>query len=467
MSGSDWEEDLDSPAERLEPDQLVIYDEMGTPIRDPSSPTKSKGKERRVALGELTPGTVALRSRRPAESSSILGPRDTARLPRPRPRPIRPSSELTRRLTVTMHSGHEWTSGEVRFVLWYYCRTVLQFDSIATAYNSTYPQADPVMNSADAETIVEKVKLTWEQIKRHLETDHFPVPNSRGWHPCDHHMACSNMEREDQRTIMRNPKTRVAGVKLIKEILTTMWEGSWEELLQCPRNHEMAQEVNTDQLASGSHHSTNRENSTPLIGREQRAGGLHRSNTRDPSAQPRENSRNNQSSHQDYHRGNADQSGLDQWRDARHHPFRFLVRTAGGPKVLYHFINVALKFVLFFSLTADWYCAWPEERGKSRPVPEKRFIRAAALSWESFLFMGYGGFRLLDDFLNFMKFEVLMFQGVDEPPPLSIVQKIFWSIVGVIAASGWAALQGWTFDGSRKSFPENGQLQQKPPIIYV
>lgn len=180
-----------------------------------------------------------------------------------------------------------------------------------------------------------------------------------------------------------------------------------------------------------------------------------------------ENSRNNQSSDQDYHRGNADQSGLDQWRDARHHPFRFLVRIAGGPKVLYHFINVALKCVLFFSLTADWYCAWPEERGKSRPVPEKRFIRAAALSWESFLLMGYGGFRLLDDFLNFMKFEVLMFQGVDGPPPLSIVQKIFWSIVGLIAASGWAALQGWTFDGSRKSFPENGQLQQKPPIIYV
>jgi hypothetical protein len=421
MSGSDL--DLDSPPKQFEPTRAIVFDKEASPIRDPTSPTKGKGKGRRIALGELTPGAIARRTRSTASQPPVLVPRENNRPARPRLSP----DKVGRHFTINFDGGNEWAARDVRFVIWYYCRTMLQFDSIATAYNSTYPEADLAMTCAEAEAIVETIKSNWAQIRQDLEPGHFATPEEWGWHPCDHLMTCTYNQAGNRQTVMRNLKTRVAGVKLIKEILTTMWHGSWEELLQCPRTHGILREAGLEQLNPELHHSDNKNSSVPPM-----ASQLHHPGDRSFSVQPI--AREDQISEQISLADDTDRSGFDDEHVAEDHRFRRIVRRMGGPKVLYHFVNVTLGSIFLLSMLADWF----------RPVRKyNEPLRIEALTLRPFVFMTYGGLVLLGDIRKFMKFEVLMFQGVEEPPPLSIFQKILWSILGIVAALIFSAWRGW------------------------
>lgn len=423
MSDSDL--DLDSPPEQFDPMRAIVFDEEASPMRDPISPTKGRGKGRRTALGELTPGTIARRTRSTANQPPVLVPRQNNRPTTPRLSP----DKVGRHFTIRFENGDEWAGRDVRFVLWYHCRTMLKFDSIATAYNATYPEADLAMTGADAETIVETIKSNWAQIKQDLEPGHFAFPENWGWHPCDHFMTCSYKQSANRKSVMRNLKTRVAGVKLIKEILTTMWQGSWEELLQCPRTHGILREVGLEQHNPELPHSDERYSAVPPM-----APQLHHPADRDSLVSPMD--RDNQMLDEISWGDDTDQSDFDEERNAEDHPFRWIVRLMGGPKVFYHFMSITLGSILLLSILADWF----------RPLHPEQYtdlIRISALDLRSFVFIAYGGLALLEGLLEFMKVEVLIFQGVEEPPPLSLSQKIHWSILGVGAALIFSAWQGW------------------------
>lgn len=407
---------------RSSSERVRIYDEVGSPIDDPSSPTKDKGKGRggtRSALAEMTPGTVARRDGRPTGQPPPLSAR-----PARQQRQTTSQSQVGRDLAVVTKDGDDWGPDDVRFVLWYHCRTSLKFDAIAAKYNATYAEADPIMNAADAEAIVDTVKLNWNQVKGELGQTQSPLPLDPGWHLCDHHMTCSEMCYEDKRTLMRHPRTRVGGIGLMKEIVTTIWSGSWEELLQCPRNHGGAQEGETANLAGGSTRSNTSQQRVP--------NDQHDRESRSPT---RESARGNTDNNQVRNPGgNNVEDEPDLWNDWSDHPFRYAVRLLGGPKVLWHFMGYFLRLLFLFWLVTDRPPLLP---------PAGHLHEASSPSREEFLLMVYGGWRMLDDIEKFLEFEVLIFRGVNEPPPLSIIQHIFWTIAGCMAASGFARWQGW------------------------
>ncbi|KEF57612.1 uncharacterized protein A1O9_05530 [Exophiala aquamarina CBS 119918] len=403
---------MHSTTQQLQPTRVVVFDEEGSPVRHPESPTKGIGSSKRTALGELTPGTIAQRTRSAANQPVTRLPRDNSQQPRPRLSP----DKVGRHFTIKVVGGEEWAARDVRFILWYYCRTALKFDSIATALNSTYPEADNQMTAEEAEAIVETIKSDWPRIKQNLTPGHFAIPEDWGWHPCDHLMICTSQQTQDRQSVMRSPRTRVAGVKLIKEILTTLWPGSWEELLQCPRTHHNIREAELE-LLSQPRHIDNRGFLVPSMVQESRRLDLILDETSLGD--------------------DTDQSVLDHEHDAESHLFHWVVRVVGGPKVLYTSIEVFLMTTFWFSLIAHW--CYPLR-------PEKTYqdlIRISALNLESIVFMLYGAMNLVSGILKFLKIEVLVFHGVDESPPLPVTQKFRAVTIGVAAAFVLALWQGW------------------------
>lgn len=404
--------DLYSPGQQPQPTRLVVFDEEGSPVRHPESPTKGKGTTKRIALGELTPGTIARRTRSAAKQPAARLPRENVQRSRPRLSP----DKVGRHFTIKVDGGEEWAARDVRFVLWYYCRTVLKFDSIATAYNSTYPEAHNQMTAGEAEAIVETIKSNWARIKQDLEPGHFTFPEDWGWHPCDHLMICTSLQTGNRQTVMRNLRTRVAGVKLLKEILTSMWPGSWEELLQCPRTHNNLWEAELEQLRQ-SHHAGDRAFPVPPMVEENQLldGLLDEISLGD----------------------DTDQSALNQEYDADNHQLHWAVRTIGGPKVLYGSIEVFFTAIFLSWILADWF----------QPLhPEKTdhvLLRISVLDLKSFMFMLYGAGYFTIDFLQIIKVQVRVFHGVDEPPPVSFVQAVRGFAIGLAAALAFAAWQGW------------------------
>jgi len=376
------------------------------------------GKGKRVALGELTPGAIARRTWGGVNQPAAHLSRDDIQRSRPRLSP----DKVGRHFTVKVVGGEEWAPRDVRFMLWYYCRTVLTFDSIATAYNSTYLEADNRLNAEEAEVVVETIKQAWPQIKQDLEPGHFALPDDWGWHPCDHLMNCNPRQTRERPTVMRGLKTRVAGVKLIKEILTTMWPGSWEELLQCPRSHQNFQD---DELE---HHS------------QQLHVKPHADHQDFPAPQmSEENKRVDRMLDEISLDDDTDESILIHGYDVENQPFHRVVRAAGGPKALFVSIETFLKVTILISLLAHW----------CNPIhPEKTdcdLIRISALDLESVVLMLCGGYSLVGTILNFLKIEVLVFHGADEPPPLTAAQKLRAITIGFIAAMVLASWQGWLF----------------------
>jgi hypothetical protein len=133
-----------------------------------------------------------------------------------------------------------WTSRDSRFVLWYYLTTTLSYSSIAIARNAAFPDEVQDMDERDVYTIVEIILHDrWQVIEPQLSPDgHFPKPIAAGWAPCDHGMCCSRLAMSAQRTsVMRSPNIRTRRDQGVADRATTLWHGTWDELLSCPRGH--------------------------------------------------------------------------------------------------------------------------------------------------------------------------------------------------------------------------------------
>ncbi len=133
-----------------------------------------------------------------------------------------------------------WTPRGGRFVLWYYCTTTLSHPSIAIARNATFPDEEPEMDERDVHAIVETIlDDRWQLIEPQLSPGgHFPKPTRGGWAPCDHGMCCSRVARSVRRTsVMRSPNIRTRRDQDVADKATKLWQGTWDELLSCSREH--------------------------------------------------------------------------------------------------------------------------------------------------------------------------------------------------------------------------------------
>ncbi|KAK5062919.1 hypothetical protein LTR84_004995 [Exophiala bonariae] len=366
----------------------------------------------------MTPRTVAQRD---GKSTDQLDRLSTS--------PTRERSQVNSDLAAKPKKNDDRVSDDVRFVVWYHCRTSLKFDAIALWYNATYPQANLSMDGVQAKAIFEKVKGGWDNKKRDFEHDRVPLPLDQGWHLCDHHMSCSNKLYQDRKTLMRNPKTRVAGIALMKEMVTTIWDGTWEELLQCPRDHENIQGGEFQNPTARSHHPDNVDQPIQDI--------QNNLKSRSPAHEhTRENTDNNQGGNTEgISGGHIAENGPDSWNDLTHHPFRYAVRWLGGPTVLLLFMNWFLKSLFILWLITD---------PLALPSPAAN-LQKFSPSWQEMSLMSYGGLSMLDDIQGWLVRETRMFRGIDEAPELSIIEGCTLAVAGMSAATGFAVWQDWRF----------------------
>ncbi|EXJ89383.1 hypothetical protein A1O3_02450 [Capronia epimyces CBS 606.96] len=133
----------------------------------------------------------------------------------------------------------EWEPCDTRFVLWYHLTTNLQADSIAIAYNVTFPDHPMDMTAEDAAGIVDMLEARFPLFKDDLTPHgHWQQPKDNGWAPCDHGMYCSTLAALDRKvSVMRNPQIRTRNDRGLAEMATALWQGTWQELLTCPRVH--------------------------------------------------------------------------------------------------------------------------------------------------------------------------------------------------------------------------------------
>ncbi|KAI1607939.1 hypothetical protein EDD36DRAFT_423826 [Exophiala viscosa] len=137
--------------------------------------------------------------------------------------------------------GSQWTPRDTRFVLWYHLTTILTFTSIAIAHNVTFPDDEPQMNERDVANIIEVVlNNNVPLIKNDLAPNgHWNRPTEQGWIPCDHEMICSKLaiQNRGRKSVMRNTECRTRSEREARGIAEMLWQGSWPEILSCPREH--------------------------------------------------------------------------------------------------------------------------------------------------------------------------------------------------------------------------------------
>lgn len=187
--------------------------------------------------------------------AALLDPRPADRPDNIRTRPRLSPDRIGRHFTVQLESGHVWSAPDVRFVIWYHVRTVLSFDTIAAAFNATYPNSEMQMTGRHAQVIYEVVQSRWPDIKQHLRpAGHYPFPDADGWHPCDLGMCCATLalKERSRSCVVFKAKASLKGVNLFRELATGIWEGNWEDLLLCPRAHEPDGSPDSDGPASTS-----------------------------------------------------------------------------------------------------------------------------------------------------------------------------------------------------------------------
>ncbi|KAL2440942.1 hypothetical protein ABEF95_009481 [Exophiala dermatitidis] len=133
----------------------------------------------------------------------------------------------------------KWEPRDTRFVFWYYLTTNLPFASIAIAFNSTYPDNVVEMSAEDAQGIVSSINVNFVFFKDGLRRGgHWTRPDLVGWAPCDHEMCCSKLAAlENAVSVNRSPNPRTRQDQEIAEKATALWQGTWAELLTCPRDH--------------------------------------------------------------------------------------------------------------------------------------------------------------------------------------------------------------------------------------
>jgi hypothetical protein len=138
-----------------------------------------------------------------------------------------------------------WSPNEVRFVLWYHLTTRLSNVAIATIFNVTYDVGDgkvPEMQSGNVQLIIETVESRMEAIELEIarrQLGKWPRPTEQGWSLCDHDMVCATMaEVSDRKSVMRVAGLKTRRARERATMATGLWEGDWEETVQCPRKHK-------------------------------------------------------------------------------------------------------------------------------------------------------------------------------------------------------------------------------------
>lgn len=134
----------------------------------------------------------------------------------------------------------DWEPHQVRFILWYHYTTTLSESSIAIAFNITFGPSGIQMDNRNVRFIIDNIKLRFPLFKDELiARGHWPKPTYNGWSPCDHGMCCAGLAEASLQSIsvMRSSTLKYTMERDIVEMATTIWDGSWEEILSCPRYH--------------------------------------------------------------------------------------------------------------------------------------------------------------------------------------------------------------------------------------
>ncbi|ETI28545.1 hypothetical protein G647_00995 [Cladophialophora carrionii CBS 160.54] len=142
---------------------------------------------------------------------------------------------------------YTWKPHQVRFVLWYQLTTYIPNDAIATAFNVTF-DADgddiPEMRAVNVQKIIDVIKnrmklIDMEIAERGLRR--WSRPSELGWIPCDHGMSCATLAEVSHgamTSVMKSSQLRTRGAREIAAMATG--EGTWDDMLQCPRMHKEA-----------------------------------------------------------------------------------------------------------------------------------------------------------------------------------------------------------------------------------
>ena len=101
------------------------------------------------------------------------------------------------------------------------------------------------MEGANVQMIIDTVKSRTKAIKRELsEREIFglwPRPVEVGWSPCDHGMVCATLAETGggrRVSVMRASGLKTRAAMETASMATDLWEGSWDDLIMCPRKHE-------------------------------------------------------------------------------------------------------------------------------------------------------------------------------------------------------------------------------------
>ncbi|KIW72925.1 hypothetical protein PV04_01084 [Phialophora macrospora] len=142
---------------------------------------------------------------------------------------------------------YTWRPHQVRFVLWYHLTTYIPNDAIAAAFNVTFGAdggGDPEMKAVNVQEIIDVIKNRMKLIEDEIaqrDLGRWPRPSEVGWTPCDHGMSCTTLAQASNGTmtsVMKGAEIRTRGAGEIAAMATGLWEGTWDEILQCPRRHK-------------------------------------------------------------------------------------------------------------------------------------------------------------------------------------------------------------------------------------
>lgn len=160
-----------------------------------------------------------------------------------------------------MPERYLWEPRHVRFVIWYRLTTRLPPVAIAVAFNSTFG-ADhghvPAMKGRNVDFIFETISARMLRIEDEMAQrgNRWLKPTELGWAPCDHEMCCGTLALSspgrDRRSVMRPARNRTRGTGFMEQMATTLWPGSWEDILECPRDHEETDPAGSPSSASPS-----------------------------------------------------------------------------------------------------------------------------------------------------------------------------------------------------------------------
>ncbi|RVX75677.1 hypothetical protein B0A52_00033 [Exophiala mesophila] len=326
---------------------------------------------------------------------------------KPRTRPMLSPDRVGELFIIQLESGHVWLASDVRFVVWYHVRTVLSFDTIAAAFNSTYPNTETQMTGRDAEAMYETAQTRWPEIKPHLQPGgHYPFPDGDGWHPCDLGMCCATLAFRDMSRpcVMLKSKARLKGINLFRELATCIWEGSWENLLRCPRVHWPNEGHPSDDLVPTSLIPDNHGPSSRLGARSIAYSMI------------------NTLPQRTYHSHESSQSVKSQ-----HQPHPSLGLLLGKPRTIFLVVDMTLRCIMLI-----WLSKMIVLLSQARTMPSLMLHKVYCTTF----FAVIGANICLD-------VQMLIFSGIDSSPPLSGQNIVINMCLVYLMAGTFVAWNGW------------------------